>query len=269
MTELMSIEQGLNGVVSMLPTMTPDKIRQISERMVEVDRANKTLGRRNTQHTNQLMTLNMMSASPYRRVRQCLAQIENRRMALEHSLFKIEENKIKMKEWAEAGDEMSLFKIRECEYDLSRHTIYREGSLKEIAIFQQAMEDIKKANNIPDDWDEKDAEKDEARHHIRQAFRQAYRDVCYTGRIGNGNAEYLEQHGIQLQVATRCVVKYIQDCEVMMNGGTNPNIRHFYEWLDEMVEIFKDEWKIVLEEIGLSTIIRDEFLYLEESNGNN
>lgn len=66
-----------------MDTITPAVMARISERMVEIDRANKTTGRKNTQTTNQLMTLNMISSSPYRRLRQCLAQIEDRRRAIE------------------------------------------------------------------------------------------------------------------------------------------------------------------------------------------
>ena len=65
-----------------MATMTPDKIQKISERMVEMERANNSLGRSNTQTTNQLMTLTMLTDSPYRRLRQCLAQIERKKEAL-------------------------------------------------------------------------------------------------------------------------------------------------------------------------------------------
>ena len=109
MTELMNIEQSLNGLGTGLDTMTPAKIAKISDKMVEVDRANKTLGRRNTQTTNQLMTLTMLTDSPYRRLRQCLAQIESKRLALEDAYFRYEKTKLKIKRWEEKGDELSLF----------------------------------------------------------------------------------------------------------------------------------------------------------------
>ena len=38
--------------VSGMETMTPNKIAKIAEGMVEIDRANKSLGRTNTQTTN-------------------------------------------------------------------------------------------------------------------------------------------------------------------------------------------------------------------------
>ena len=77
-----------DDIISNLPTMTADQIAEINERMVEIDRANKTLGRRNTQTTNQLMTLTMMTDSPYRRLRQCLAQIQKKRQAIEEAHFR-------------------------------------------------------------------------------------------------------------------------------------------------------------------------------------
>ena len=84
MEELVHIQNSITGMA----TMTPDKIQKISERMVEMERANNSLGRKNTQTTNQLMTLTMMTDSPYRRLRQCLAQIERKKEALKESYFK-------------------------------------------------------------------------------------------------------------------------------------------------------------------------------------
>ena len=78
MYELAEIQNSVSG----LATMTTEKIAKISERMVEMERANNSLGRRNTQTTNQLMTLTMMTDSPYRRLRQCLSQIERKKEAL-------------------------------------------------------------------------------------------------------------------------------------------------------------------------------------------
>ena len=77
--EKFDIVKAYEYVSTGLDTMTSDKLVKVSERMVEIDRANKTLGRSQTQTTNQLMTLTMLTDAPYRRLRQCLAQIEDRR----------------------------------------------------------------------------------------------------------------------------------------------------------------------------------------------
>ena len=86
-----------------MDTITPAIMAKISDRMIEIDRANKTTGRKNTQTTNQLMTLNMVSNSPYRRLRQCLAQIDNRRRAIESYYWDWRKKEVEIKEWQEKG----------------------------------------------------------------------------------------------------------------------------------------------------------------------
>ena len=84
--------KALQKSVGGLTTITDEKLAVIAEKMVEIDRANHTAGRSNTQNTNQLMTLTMMTDSPYRRLRQCLAQIERKRASLDESYYKLNTN---------------------------------------------------------------------------------------------------------------------------------------------------------------------------------
>lgn len=247
--------------LGIMETMTPDKIAKINERMVEIDRANNTTGRTNTQHTNQLMTLTMLTDSPYRRLRQCLAQIEDRRSAIEGNLYELKKNEIRYRELQQKDDELSILQCAWQKYQLKRGKIYIEGALKELAVFQEAYEEIRKNNNIPEFWDEEDAENDEARHHIRQIFRQAYRDVTLTGHISQGNAEYLEQWGIHLLTAETLVKQYIHKTEKMIGEGSMPTIDHFYEFLDKCADLFENEYMKVMKRIGLDKIVRKDLLY--------
>ena len=125
-----------------MATMTPDKIQKISERMVEMERANNSLGRSNTQTTNQLMTLTMLTDSPYRRLRQCLAQIERKKEALRSSYFGYQKLELEIKEWEEEDTELARIKIAEARTGIETSRVYIEGALKEIAIFQEAYEEI-------------------------------------------------------------------------------------------------------------------------------
>ena len=273
MNALAKIEQSLLGMSKHFSTMTPAKISKIfGEKMVPVERANKTLGRRNTQHTNQLMTLTMLTMSPYRQMRQCLSQIEKKRLAIEDAYFKNAKLDVRIKEWLAKDTEMSRIRIQEARYQQERGAMYIEGAIKEIATFQDAMEEIRISNGIPENWTERDAEDDEVRHHIMQAFRQSHRDMLLTGHITQGNAEYLEQYGIHLQTAERIVGDYIQQVNEMMDTGKMPSVEHLYEFLDHMANEFYSAHKLVMNRIGLKTIIRDDYLYvpqLEESrNGN-
>ena len=248
-------------IMSGLETMTPDKIAKINERMVEIDRANQTAGKRNSQTTSQMMSLTMLTDSPYRRLRQILAQIEKKRNALEEAYFGHLKKQVEIKEWKEEESELSFIKISEAEHARKRLHIYIEGALKEIAMYQEAYEEIRTNNNIPVLWDEEDFELEEIRHHIRQAFRQSHRDMILTGTITQGNAEYLEQYGIHLQTARNVIGKYIATCERLIEEGKMPNIDHLYEFLDGCIEVFGDEYKNVMKHIGLDNLVRQEFLY--------
>ena len=111
MNELAQIQKEFSG----LETITPEKMQKISERMVEIERASNSLGRRNTQTTNQLMTLTMLTDSPYRRLRQILTQIERKKEALQSTYFKHQKLQLEIKEWKEEDTELSRIKIAEAQ----------------------------------------------------------------------------------------------------------------------------------------------------------
>ena len=254
---IIKLTESMNG----LATMTPDKIAKVSERMVEIDRAINTLGRRNTQSTIQLMTLNMLTDSAYRRLRQCIIEIDKKREALESNYYGLRKSEIEVRKWEEEGDELSLIKAEEARSGVKRSKIYIDGALKEIAVLQEAYDEIRKNNNIPEKWGEEEAERDEIRHHLRQAFRQSHRDMVLTGSITQGNAEYLEQYGVHLQTAKNVIAKYMASCEKLLEENKVPNIDHLYVFLDKCVEVFGDEYKKVMKHIGLDNLVRQEFLY--------
>jgi len=250
------------AVAEGLATITPDKLAKISERMVEIDRATQTLGRKNTQTTNQLMTLTMLTDSPYRRLRQCITQIEGKKSAIRDSYYSSKKKMIEIVAWEKEGTELSLIQAEEARIGMYEGKKYVDGALKELAVFQEAYEEIRKNNNIPVLWDEEDAEMDEIRHHIRQAFRQSHRDMILTGSITQGNAEYMEQYGIHLQTARNVIAKYIAECErIMEEDGQMPNIDHLYEFLDKCVEIFGEEYIKVMNHIGITELVRSEWLF--------
>jgi len=258
--------QALQKSVGGLATITDKKLAVIAEKMVAIDRANHTAGRSQTQTTNQLMSLTMMTDSPYRRLRQCMSQIERKRTALEESYFKVQKKQLQIKLWYEKGDEMSVVRAKEAESGMIRQKDYIDAAFKEIATFQCAYDEIRESHNIPENWDEKDAELAEIDHHIKQAFRQAHRDMVNTGRIGLGNMEYLEQYGIHIQTATKIIADYIASEDKMISEGKLPTVKHLYAFLDRMAETFHDAHKDVMNRIGIKELIKEEFLYLEKKD---
>lgn len=245
-------------------TIDTKKIAKIIDRMPEIQRVRNTTGRGNTQTTNQLMTLTMLCDSPYRRLRQCLSQIERKCQALNEAYYKMRKMQVRIKRWKEKDDEMSHILIEEAISNMEMQKVYVEGSLKEIGIFQDAYDEIRESHNIPEKWDEEDAERAEIDAHLRQAFRQAHRDMVSTGSISIGNMEYLEQFGVHLQTAQRLISQYINECEEYIDDGKYPTVETLYKWLDRMVATFKDSYLLVSKHMGLKTLIKNDWLYLKE-----
>ena len=256
----------LQKSVGGLSTITDEKLAVIASKMPAIDRANHTAGRSQTQTTNQLMSLTMMTDSPYRMMRQCLSQIEKKRSALEESYFKMKKKAILIKQWYKKGDEMSVVKAQEAEAQAFRQKDYIDGALKEIATFQCAYDEIRESHNIPEKWDERDAEIAEIDHHIKQAFRQAHRDVVQTGSITGGNMEYMEQYGIHIQTATTIIRSYVAHEEANIAKGKAPTVEHLYAFLDSMALKFNDSHKMVMKRIGIKDLIKEDFLYLEDKD---
>ena len=239
------------------------QIEKILSRIPEINRANQTVGKSDTQTTSQLMTLNMSGDEPYRHLRQISAQIEKKRFALEEAHFKFKKENIKLKQLKEKNDELSIIEADEIQSKMFSTKKYIEGAVKQIGMFQDAYDEIRKSWRIPEKWDEVDAEKAEIRNHIKFGFRGAFQEMMATGMIGRGSAEYLEQFGIHPQSARKYLHDYIIQNEKMMDEGQEPTIEHFYNFLDLMVDKFQNSYKLCMKRIGLKTLVRQEWCYRE------
>lgn len=78
-------------------TFDDKKLAKISDRMPEINRATKAFGKQNSQATSKLMSLTMLNAGPYHRLKQCLAQIERKRGALKENTFKMQSQALKLR----------------------------------------------------------------------------------------------------------------------------------------------------------------------------
>lgn len=250
-------------------TIGPPQIQKIAEFMPEVHRAMNNFGRKNSQTTNKMMTLNMISYGPYRQLRQCLAQIENRQSAIKENTFKIKkeqvevarlQHKLKHQEYTDEfeKEEMEL-ELVEKQMSIGDASIYMEGALKELASFQHAYKQICEAHNIPiGEWNEHDFELAEIAEHVKTAFEHSHRDVIQTGRLNMGTMEYLQQFGITPETATMEVAAYL-DGEKYNKGDIND----LYRWLDDMLERYGEEYKKVMDRMGLKELLDADFLYKE------
>lgn len=248
----------------------------------------------------------LAGSSPMRVIRQCLAQIETKRNAIKENRFKLLKDKLKLekvvkeldilykeryeleanidendsekeKELLDLKYKIGLKEIKKEEIasGISDAMLYVEGALKDIVSFQSSYKQICKNKDIPENWDEKDMEEAEVRHHIRMSMLHCVRDVLVHGTIGMGTAEYVQQFGIHPLKALKLVRSYLANIDSDVSGIENIDEDNFLEkmdvedlelFLDDMEETFKDEYKKVLERIGLTSLYEKDYMYLEEEN---
>lgn len=247
---------------SHLSSLDRTALDSISKGMAEHSRAIKAFGRQNSQTTTKLMSLSMLAAGPYRTLRQCLAEIDRKKLALQEVSFSLRKKQVEISR-KNTDDALQAIEAEElrAQIECSRDAV--EGALKDIAALQDAYQQIKEKHNIPDNWDEVDFEEGEIEHHIRQAFTLAYRDVMAQGTLAASSSEYFQQFGIHPYAALVRIKDYIFSLEEAVKLGQLPDIKHFHEWLDAMYQLHKSCPKAAAEHLGVTELITKWSLYVD------
>lgn len=244
-------------------------VERIKEFLPEVARANRAFGKSNSQTSSSLMSLNMIDAGPYRFLRQILAQIEKKRLALKEAGYKHALAEIRLQEASNRIREIALserpelvaerdrlfLRVKKIRCDLSDSRIYIDATVKEIGAFMERYRQVVESHGIPENWSERDFEAAEIKHHITAIFRLALRDRM--GRSTNkGTMEYMEQFGIEPMVAYDACDRFLMHLGKSMGGDNDRcfiSIESRYAFYDQMFEVFKNEYKKALAWIGLKS----------------
>jgi len=251
-------------------TIDAAALQKISDNMPEIYRATAVFGKQNSQTSSMLMSLNMIDAGPYRRLKQILAQIEKKRMALKENIFKLQRDQIKIQQLLEKQSQLEHWELQLNQIEVAELTtavadgqVYLEAALKEIGMYQEAYKEICKNYNIPEQWDEADFEEAEIEHHIKMAFTNAIRDLGAGQRMNHGTCEYFEQYGINPIVGYELTARYMRQISDAISADKAPTIESQYAFLDEMYNLFKDEYKKAMKRSGLDKVIHGDWLYKE------
>jgi len=246
-----------------LPTkaITKNQLAKIESRLPELHRAKAIIGHSTSQASYALQTLNMLDDSPMSRMKQCLSNIEHKYQAVREAYFKIEKNKLEIKELQnnKPVSESSRLKIRENETAVESIQNSMGNSLREIGMFQDMYEAIRKSNNIPEVWTEHDYEKQEIANMVRRSFRIGIQSLSNGGSVSIASVEFWEQLGIHPQSAEAHCRNYLGQVQKIIKEGKEPDVRVMYEFLDGMAERFKDSYKFALDRIGLKELGSKEF----------
>ena len=240
--------------------ITKSQLAKIESRLPELHRAKAIIGHSTSQASYALQTLNMLDDSPMSRMKQCLSNIEHKYQAVREAYFKIEKDKLEIKdlESNKPVTESSRLKIRENETNIESVQNGMGNALREIGMFQDMYDAIRKSNNIPKVWTEHDYEKQEIANMVRRSFRIGIQSLS-NGALSIAAVEFWEQLGIHPQSAEAHCRNYLGQVDKIIKEGKEPDVRVMYEFLDGMAERFKDSYKFALDRIGLKELGSEEF----------
>ena len=251
------------NITNSLPvnSITKTQLAKIESRLPELYRAKAMIGHSHSQASYALQTLAMIDDSPMSRMKQCLSNIEHKYQAVKEAYFKIENIKLEIKELESTKPvtESARLKIMESETNIISTQNAMGNALREIGMFQDFYEAIRKSNDISEVWTEHDYEEQEIANMIRKSFRIGIQAVSNGGSVSIAAVEYWEQLGIHPQSAEAHCRNYLQQVQKIINEGREPDVRVMYEFLDGMAEKFKDSYKFALDRIGLKELGSEEF----------
>jgi len=252
-----------NSGIGEFKTFDSTSLSEIANEMAEIDRVTPVFGRKNSQTTNKLMSIVMLHGTdPYRSMRQCIAEVSNRRSAVRETYYNLLKKKVQISAMFDQYDKMlEGYEKQIAKIDIESlitetvETInYFEGALKDISNYLDAYNQIRKSYNIPENWDEMDFENEEIKGHVRHAFLLAYKDIMTRGLVDGGTVEYFHQFGIHPQRAIDDVVFYIEN-------NKDDDYEDFEVWLDDMVAKYGNEYVKAMKRIGLIDLIDERSIY--------
>lgn len=243
-----------------LTTLNEEQLEKIKTRLPEFYRASAIIGHSTSQSSYSLQTMNMMDDSPLSRMKQCLSQINKKYLALQEAYFKIERKKISIERLQKNVTPSSSLTIRQHTEQIKSISIFMENALRQIGMFQDMYDSIRKNNKIPENWTEKDFEKQEIQNMIKKSFRLGIQDVQATGNVSKSAVEYWEQLGIHPQVASILIQGYVISIRDKIEQKEDVTITHMHEFLDQMADKFKDSHKLALKRIGLDELGSEGFM---------
>jgi len=219
------------------PVLNQAAIAKVSEKLPELSAKANAFDRNNSQTTLKMMSLTMMNGqSPMRMLRQILAEVEKRKLALAEAQATHAENLEEIDELYKAKQTPAVeAKIRHKKIMLATMESKINGAMKDIAALADAYDSIKEKHSI-DEWDESSFEAEEKRHHVRRGFELLYRNLIEVGRAKDGTIEYLQQYGVHVQVALAETMGYIDYINQAVAAGEFVSASNMEDFFDQMTD---------------------------------
>ena len=236
-----------------------EKVKQYLPELAEKTRA---FGSNNSQSTLSMMSLTMLCGhSPYRMLRQILAETEKRKGALAEAQVSHAKALKRIEDLKDSDDPIKQARYRQSCVNLATMEQKINGSFSDIATLIEAYNNIKEVNGI-EDWDEAAFEKEEKKHHVRRAFELMYRNLLDGGKMSTSTIEYCQQFGIHPQICMTETSGYVNYTSKRIAEGEILNSIDLEEFLDEMAEkYYKNADKITERLFGKADFTVTDYMY--------
>lgn len=225
---------------------TPEYVEMLSkieDSALEIHQTTQIFQKTQSQFMDNMLTVS--HPTPFRNLRQILAEMKRSRQAMGEAYFNIEKKKIKIKKFQKQlesytdpldREEVEL-KIREAEWQIECIMENVGGAIRKLANYTAQFNLIKE--QLPD-LSEKTFEEEEERYHIMKAFEQG---ICaarsHGGFIDEGNQIYFTQIGINGTVAQVEMTNYLNWESTMLHNHKEITHEDQMMWLNAMADKFK------------------------------
>ena len=211
-------------------------VQKVQQYLPELAEKTAAFGSNNSQSTLAMMSLTMLCGhSPYRMLRQILAEAEKRKGALAEAQVNYAKALKKIEDLKDSDYPIKQARYRQSVVNLATMEQKINGSFGDLATLIEAYKNIKEKNGI-EDWDEEAFEKEEKKHHVRRAFELMYRNLLDGGRMATSTIEYCQQFGIHPQICLTETSGYVAYTTERITNGEILHSNDLEEFLDEMSE---------------------------------
>lgn len=249
----------LENSILNIESIPKQALQTVTQKLPEIIKRTAAFNRNNSQITLNMMSLTMLNGQSHMRlIRQTLAEIENRQVALaesqvSHAKLLNEKSDPNADPEVQAAEErLRFFRISHLENKIA-------GAIKDIATLISAYERLVEKYDVKD-WTETDFERSEIKHHVRRSFELLYRNMLERGTPSDSTMEYMQQFGIHAQLAIKEVVGYMTHVEELIKNGERPSSIHLEEFLDEMANKYEgNAYEVTKRMFGVEKIEISEY----------
>jgi hypothetical protein len=233
----------LDPLVALQKPEYQEMLAVINDSALEIQRTTQIFNKTQSQFMDNMLTVSHLT--PFRNLRQVLAEMTRTRSALNEAYFNLELKKIKVErlKYKLLGENDAFkckeleIKIQQAEYQIASSMEYVNSAIRKMANYTAQYNSIKK--QLPD-LSEKTFEEQEERYHIMKAFEQG---LCaarsHGGFIDEGNQIYLHQVGINGSLAQVEMSKYLNWEYSTIDKGGEVTHEDQLKWLESMADKFK------------------------------